>query len=407
MDPRTRSWRYRVFAATWLSYVGFYFCRKPFSIVKSPLGKELGFDAGALGEIGAAYLFAYAIGQFVAGAMGNRLGPRLNLMLGMGLSIGVGFGFGLSDAYWNFVLFSALNGLAQATGWSGNVGTMANWFSHTERGRVMGLWATNFTAGSLLAGPFAAWVLGRYGWHAAFYAGSVVLLAVWVFFVFNQRNKPEDLGLPPIDQHEAAADGGGLGWTLETAINIGLVGIFYFFVKLVRYALWDWAPYFLTENFHVSSENAGYLSTAFDVAGIPGVFLTGWLSDKVFGSRRSLVSLLSMVGLTVAMVALWLVGAGSATAFVVCLLLIGFTLYGPDALMTGAGAMDIGSRRGAVLAAGIISGLGSFGPVVQEYVIGHMYDKSEGDLGPILGLLLGSAVCATVPLVVLVLRRRV
>lgn len=406
MDTLTRQWRYRVFAATWLSYVGFYFCRKPFSIVKSPMGKELGFDATSLGEIGAAYLFAYAVGQFLAGWMGNKLGPRMNLMIGMGLSIFVGVGFGFSDVYWGFVLLSALNGLAQATGWSGNVGTMANWFHHKERGKVMGVWATNFTAGSLLAGPFAAWVLGAYGWRASFYAGSVVLLAVWTFFVFNQRNKPEDLGLAPIDAHEVIPAGGGLGWTRDTAINIGLVGTFYFFVKLIRYALWGWAPYFLTESFGQSSEQAGYLSTAFDLAGIPGVFLTGWLSDKVFGSRRAIVSLFSMIALTLAMVLLWTVGTGSSTAFVICLLLIGFTLYGPDALMTGAGAMDIGSRRGAVLAAGIISGLGSFGPVVQEYVIGRMYDQKGGDLAPIFLMLLCSAGLSTAALVVMVIRGR-
>ena len=40
----------------------------------------------------------------------------------------------------------AVNGLAQATGWSGNVGTMASWFHKHERGKVMGVWSTNFTS---------------------------------------------------------------------------------------------------------------------------------------------------------------------------------------------------------------------------------------------------------------------
>ena len=33
-----RSWRIKVFAATWLSYVGFYFARKPFSAAKAAIG---------------------------------------------------------------------------------------------------------------------------------------------------------------------------------------------------------------------------------------------------------------------------------------------------------------------------------------------------------------------------------
>ena len=84
----------------------------------------------------------------------------------------------------------------------------------------------------------------------------------------------------------------------------------------------------------------------------------------------------------------------SVTVFAVCLGLVGFTLYGPDALMSGAGAMDIGSRRGAVMAAAVINGMGSVGSVVQELVIGRLYDTGKGDLGPIFLLLLAASAAA-------------
>ena len=60
----------------------------------------------------------------------------------------------------------------------------------------------------------------------------------------------------------------------------------------------------------------------------------------------------------------------------------------------------------AVLAAGVINGCGSLGPIVQELVIGRMYDTSGGDLGPILGLLVGSAVMSLAFMGVLLLRNR-
>ena len=62
-----RQWRRRVFAATWLSYAGYYFCRKPFFIAKPALSEELGWDPVMLGYIGTAYLIAYTLGQFVSG----------------------------------------------------------------------------------------------------------------------------------------------------------------------------------------------------------------------------------------------------------------------------------------------------------------------------------------------------
>ena len=402
------SWRWRVFAATWLSYAGFYFCRKPFSIVKATMGTELGFDATTLGTIGTAYLLAYTVGQFVAGAAGNRWGPRILLLLGMGASIGVNVGFGFGNSVATVSLLMILNGLAQAAGWSNNVGTMAAWFGRKERGRVMGIWATCYQVGGVAANTMAAWVLGAYGWRYSFFAGAVVLSAVWVFFLFNQRNKPEDVGLAPLalEAGEAAEDG-GWGWlTRPVLTNMMLVGCFYFFVKFIRYALWSWAPYFLDLNFGLDGDDAGYLSTVFDVTGIAGVMAAGFLSDTVFKSRRAFISLLFMLGMSGACVAMVLVGASSPVVFAVILGVVGFTLYGPDALMTGAGAMDIGSRRGATFVAGVINGMGSVGSVVQELAIGKMYDDSGGDLGPIFGLLMGAAVGATVLISVVVVRNR-
>jgi sugar phosphate permease len=189
-------------------------------------------------------------------------------------------------------------------------------------------------------------------------------------------------------------------WTPEILTNMLLAGTFYFFVKFIRYALWSWAPWFLERSFGLKGAEAGYYSTVFDMAGIFGVIVTGWLSDSFFGSRRTGVSLLMMVGMTISCGILMVAGGQSAVVFAVCLGLVGFTLYGPDALMTGAGAMDIGSRRGAVLVAGVINGMGSLGSVVQEFAIG----KNSDNMGAVLQLLFGSAIGATLVMGVMVWR---
>ncbi len=82
-------------------------------------------------------------------------------------------------------------------------------------------------------------------------------------------------------------------------------------------------------------------------------------------------------------------------AFVTLLCAVGFGAYGPDALLTGAGAMDIGGRRAATFAAAVISGFGSMGSIVQELVIARIYDPKTGDLSVVFMLLLGSSVMAT------------
>lgn len=417
LTPAHTEWRTKVFAATWLSYVAFYFCRKPWSVAKSSIGAEAHLDATTLGNIGVCYLVAYAIGQFLASGMGSLLGPRVNVLLGMALSIGVTIAMGVTLDPWVLAGLTAVNGLAQATGWSGNVGTMAAWFHHGERGKVMGAWATNFTVGSLLSVWVLSWVIGwgpedAPAWRETFFAGAAVLTVVWGIFFLFQRNKPEDVGLAPITGPEEevgvvdTTPDGFLGLSQRAWVNLLLVSGFYFFAKLIRYAIGSWVPYFLTNNYDLGVAESGVYSTAFDVMGIPGVWVTGWISDRFFGSRRAEVALLMMLGMTAACGALMLFGHLGVGVFAALLACVGFTLYGPDALLTGAGAMDIGSRKSATMVAAIISGFGSLGPIVQEVVIPRLYDAKGGGMGPVFVLLFGSAAISAVFCLMLVIRNR-
>jgi sugar phosphate permease len=420
MDPRVRAWRYRVFIATWLCYAGYYFCRKPFYIAKAKLGEAHGFDATTLGLIGMLYLVAYAAAQFANGYLGHRFGARTMLLAGMGVSIVANVGFGLAETSTAFFVLMTVNGAAQASGWSANVGTMAAWFHRHERGRVMGLWTTNFQAGGIIANALASFALDRSGVSGTFFASAAALAAVWLVVLTNQRNSPASLGLPPVEdplEHadDATKDGKdgkdakeaeGLGWTRAVVTNLVLVGIVYFFLKLIRYALFSWSAFFLAKNFGLKGDDAGYLSTVFEVAGIPGVIVTGWLSDKLFGARRAGVSFMMTTFLLASCAVLYTIGSQSVTIYAVTIACIGFTLYGPDALLTGAGAMDIGSSRGATLAAGLISGVGSIGPIVQEPLIGKLYDAYHGALEPVFILLMVSAGIAWLFLGVCVVRNR-
>jgi sugar phosphate permease len=268
------------------------------------------------------------------------------------------------------------------------------------------------------------WVLGTHAvgepapWRLCFFTGAGVLSVVWAQFYFLQRDKPEDVGLTPIEdpvlegevapepeKPEVAAQA-FMGLSRKAWTNLLLVAGFYFFAKFIRYAMWSWAAYFLQKNYGLTGARANVYATAFDVMGIPGVFVTGWISDRFFKSRRSGVALIMMIAMTVTTALLMAFGSTSVAVFAILLGLVGFTLYGPDALLTGAGAMDIGSRRAATFAAATISGFGSMGAVVQELVIARTYDSQHGALGPVFTLLFGSAAMASVFCGILVLRDR-
>jgi len=238
---------------------------------------------------------------------------------------------------------------------------------------------------------------------------------VWVVFYFFQRNRPEDVGLVPVDDPATAVDEskepepepqGFMGLSGEQWTNLLLVAGFYFFVKFIRYAIWSWAPYFLHVHYGRSESGANWMGTSFDLLGLPGVWATGYLSDTYFQSRRAGIATAMMIGVTAATTLLFIFYDASVWIFVVLLAAIGFTCYGPDALLTGAGAMDIGGRQRATFAAAVISGFGSMGSIVQELVIPRVYDPKTGSLHVIFGLLLGCATMGAVFCGLLVLRNR-
>ena len=112
---KIRVWRVRILATTWLSYAGFYFCRKNFSIAKSSLLTSLEIDKSDLAHIVSAYLMAYMLGQFLTAILSRRVASRTLLLAGMGISLGCNVVFGFSylagpAGYWPLLMFNIVNG---------------------------------------------------------------------------------------------------------------------------------------------------------------------------------------------------------------------------------------------------------------------------------------------------------
>jgi len=410
-----RGWRVRIFALTWFTYASYYFCRQPFFIVKASLERHFGIDETFLGHIGTTYLVAYMIGQFTSAAVGRKLGARLLLLLGMAATILINVVFGLSNSAWTILVFMGLNGLAQGTGWSGVIGAMAHWFRRTERGQVMGVWATCYQIGAIAAKSYAALLLGLWGWRYSFFGGAVVTLVVWGANLLWLRSRPEDVGLEPLEDDEddpRAADGEqrakapaptsgppakeALGWTPKVVLSVVMCGLTYFCLKFLRYALWSWAPLFIEKTFGVGGTVAGGLSVGFDVGGFAGVIVAGVVSDRIFKGRRSHTALIMILGLVASCVLLYTVGSTSMWAMALCFALVGFMLYGPDFLVSGAGAIDVGSKRGAIVAAGLINGIGSIGAILQEQLIPLLRRTMGEQLLPVFSLFVGIAMLGAV-----------
>jgi sugar phosphate permease len=351
------------FAVTWLAYATYYLGRKGFSVTKARIRKELGVGEGTLATIDTGYLAAYAIGQFVSGLIGDRVGARRLVSIGMLIAAVTcaAFGAGTSAAAL-FVAFT-LNGFAQSTGWPGTTKGMAEWTPPETRGAVMGFWCTCYQVGGIVATAFCTWLLGRYGYKSAFFVPAICLAGVGLLVAATLRPGP-------YVATSAAKDGAksAFHWAPMRTPALWSYGASYFFIKLIRYSLLFWLPYYLHTSLGLSEVQAGYLSTSFEIGGVFGAVTIGLVSDKLVHVPRSIVAATSLVGLASALVLYgWLTPTSPVLQFSI-MALIGALLFGPDSLVSAAAAQEAVSPEAAATATGFVNGVGSLGAILQGYV---------------------------------------
>jgi MFS transporter, OPA family, glycerol-3-phosphate transporter len=425
LNPRYERWRWQTFGITWLVYASYYLTRQSFGVAKVALENDplVALSRKQLGLVDSTYLAVYSLGQFVFGPLVDRFGARRIMFVGMVLSALAAVGSGFSATIVAFLIFAVLQGIAQATGWTSNSKVMSSWFSLRERGRVLGWWCTHYTAGAAIASPFAGWLMDYYGhttgtgaaqklipyWPAAFWGPAAVLMAVAILMWIFLRNRPEDVGLPPIEKYhgepeslideaertEVAAEG---SWKLIGEIlsspNIWMLAIAYFPVKLARYSFYFWGPKYVEESLGTNAFSSAMTAAWMPIGGMVGVVVSGYISDKLFQARRAPVIILSLLATAVVMLlgqihidSIWLMRA--------FFFFVGVFLYGPDSMLSATAAIDFGTKRGAGAATGLVNGVGSLGAVLGGYLPGVLTSKTDWTVFfqiSLVGLIISAAV---------------
>ena len=398
-------WRWRIFFITWLAYAGFYLTRKSFSVAKIGMEKDpsINLDPALMGALDASYLVAYAIGQFVWGMSADRLGTRKVVLGGLLTSVVAGVAMGFSSATLMFGGLLFVQGLAQSTGWAPLTKNVSFWFPQKQRGVIYGFWSTNYAVGGLIASPIAGFLAVYCGhWRYAFWGPAIILLGVWLLFLMLQRNQPEDVGLPPVDEVEDDTPENNLesseveaktsSWITSLKVmkntQVLIMAASYFFLKPTRYAIIFWGPYMVNKKLGTNELDSAITSAIFDGAGVLGALTAGIVSDIIFKGRRMpvCVVLLILLAATLFMFDTF-TSTGSHLMMGVLLFAIGFFIYGPDSILAGVAAVDFGTSKGAGTSAGFINGCGSIGAILGGSLPGVIYaNYGWGMLFNILGV---------------------
>lgn len=433
-----------VFFLTYTGYLSLYGTRKPFSVVKTSMQTDLRLSTFSLGYIDTAFLSSYAVGQMIIPLLGDWFGIRPIIFISyVGSSI-CSFGFGSASTAYVLSSLWFMNGLFHAAVFPLLVKSVASCFSSDSRGQALGLWTTSQQVGSMAATAFSAYMSSLISWRAAFIAPAFVV-GIYGLILFALLPEPHhgankdklsaatsgDTNVSPSDMavemyempdstkartilqdkvgklnRQTIGSSGKQNshisqdeWsgptiphpqrapTLREIIampDLLNVAVAYFFIKLIRYSLLFWLPYFISKQLKHDASVAGYSSMMFDIGGIGGAAVTGYVSDHFMRGKR-LTAASIMCGATG--VALWIFAWSShiGLAPMLCAMaVLGFAIAGPDSVLGAAAAQDLCDRshfgsRGLSSAAGVINGMGSTGAVVQGYMTAYVAQNRGWD----------------------------
>ncbi|KFI46835.1 MFS transporter, OPA family, phosphoglycerate transporter protein [Bifidobacterium bohemicum] len=310
----------------WLSLVGvfvgyaaFYIVRNNFTLSTPELQQQLHLSKGQVGMLSSCLLISYGLGKGFMSSLADKANPKRFMVTGLVicalLNIGLAF-FGVT--FWATAFILILLGLFQGMGVGPAFITLSTWFKKKNRGFITSVWNTSHNVGGGLVSPLAGFMLGAVGtgnWRIAYYVfPAIIALVVAVVIYFLIKGRPEEEGLPPLEEttkEQEDVDYKDLSsWQILTKYvfpNPGawLVSFMDTFVYMIRFGILTWLPIFLIQAKGFSHSQMMVAFTFFEWAAIPSTLLAGIVSDKLFKGHRMPPAIISLIVIVFCIIGYW------------------------------------------------------------------------------------------------------
>ena len=438
MRKKYKYWRIRQLYSTFAGYGVFYFVRKNISIAIPLLEQSLGISKAAIGLIVSVSDVVYGISKFVNGFLGDRCNPRYFMAVGLLGSALANFMFGMNTAFAVLLIAWVLNGWFQGMGSPPCTRIICHWFSSKERGTYWSIWNTSHQVGLSIVLVMGGYLGEHFGWQYVFCVPAAIAGLVSLFLLERLRDTPGSLGLPIPEVYTgekpfeapttdttapaANADGENQSASNNTTGKkstqiveekqstaeffrflcnhvfnnsyIWAVCLANFFIYILRYGFVNWGPSYLKSQ-GITLTTAGFTMACFEVAGLFGSLLAGWLTDRYFKGKRAPVCVAYMIVTLVGVFAFWKLPAGSsALVYTLMFVLLGFFIYGPQVLVAIM-ATDYATKKAAATAVGMTGLFGYLSSIVAGWGMGRILDVYNWDTAFM--MLLGCTVLTIIP----------
>jgi MFS transporter, OPA family, glycerol-3-phosphate transporter len=392
------------------TYASYYMCRYNFRFATPGMEQEFGFHHKEITDIISASSLAYGVGQLVNGLLCDRIGGRASMFIGAAGTVLINLVYGFASftgTFSTFALIWLLNGYLQSFGSPGMIKINAAWFNRSERGTFSGIFgfmiqlgqvAINNLAPLILAGfTVGVWTLAPNHWRWLFRLPPIVTAIMAIVVVLVPRETPEAAGYTGCIKDDSDASAGDQA-NVRVSMKECFVTIFshplvwfyalaYAATGAVRNSSDQLSVLYFDQHLHLapSTKPRAFIWTInlVPLVAIAGSMGAGFVSDRFFGGHRSPVALrlyafLSLV-LVMASVFMWsgFMDQTSAGVFLACLflVLVSFSVNATHSIIGAAAPMDIGGRRMAGFASGVIDSFQYFGTALALPITGRLLDK--------------------------------
>ena len=393
------------------TYASYYMCRYNFRFATPGMVEEFHFDYTKVTLIVALWSVAYGIGQLVNGLFCDRIGGRASMLIGAAGTIVINLIYGFasfSGTFSTFALIWLLNGYLQSFGAPGFIKINAAWFNRSERGTFSGIFgfmiqlgqvAINNLAPLILAGfTIGVWTVGPNQWRWLFRIPPIIVAVMAVLIALVPRETPEAAGYPGCVRDDSDTNTGdaasvkvGIKESFLTVFRHPLVWYYalaYAATGAVRHSSDQLSVLYFTKYLHLdlNTRAVSWTLNIVPLVAVAGSFISGVVSDKLFHGRRSPVAMglyfLLCLVLALAAVVMWtgLAGPTKPGIFLGCLflILVSFSVNATHSVVGSAAPMDIGGRRMAGFASGVIDSFQYFAAAVALPATGWLLDSKYG-----------------------------
>ena len=406
VQKRFKYWQMRTLIATMIGYALFYFVRKNFSLAMPGLEADLGISKTSLGIFLTLNGLVYGLSRFVNGILADRLNARFFMATGLALCAlaNFAFGFGVDVSEWitgessgsqfnnTLILFMGVmwvvNGMLQGTGFPPCARLLTHWIPPKELATKMSVWNTSHSIGAGLVVILCGYIMSHMGtgdahvgaWRWCFWIPAGISFAGAIGLFISLRDTPTSVGLPELPGTESkksgdapsAADKAFLRRKVFGNPLIWILAFANFFVYIVRFSVLDWGPTLLSQSKGVSMSHAGWLVAMFEIAGIVGMLVAGWATDKFLGGRAHRTCVFCMAGAALFIFLFWQLPVGAPLWLTfLFLMMAGFCIYGPQALI-GIAAAQQATKKAAATANGFTGLFGYASTIVSGAGLGYL-----------------------------------